>query len=226
MKSKKLLLLVSILILASGSFAQSAQPPAAKVDELVDKALSAMSGFAYRRIRVVEQLRDEALPPKVVEENTYVFSPPNRSHSIRADHTPIGIVTAEEISIAGKRYTKKRNDPWVAEPGSGGGQGTSYDKFTLVDPQPDVEIEEGKCEPELLNGAATNRCRVSRKYTYKSEKPPGVSKFDDTYWFDQKGLLVKWVTKSTNEGSKAVTITTISYEYDPTIKIEAPITDP
>ena len=266
MRSNRVVLLGSVLLLVSAGLAQDGQTPTETLQDRVSKANRAMMSMAYRQIRTVEGSVDGA-PPKVAVEDTYTRAPGTGVQSIKRTHTPEGIITSEIIQLySGKTYKKTGDGQWEVDSRSLNGRPVPKEKPVSTTPgvnsapKPSVEtkvpsgnqsfgstpdkprdnssgnepgtyadktapsgsprrIKDGTCEPERLNGRPALRCELSR-----------ISEADrawiETYWFNENGLILKSVTKMssrTTAGSTMVGITTISYEYDPNIKVEAPI---
>ena len=139
------------------------------------------------------------------------FSFPDRAHIIRTsringEFIQIGKVTYQTYQNGTWVRSEVQKDPSITNPAAGIGVGGPNFEFS-------------KATPDSPDGQAT-------VFRIVKNPEPGTKDFDKqvltwTYWFDDKGILYKHESIGYN-GTNWVRTTEV-YEYDPTIKIEAPI---
>lgn len=154
------------------------------------------------------------------EESTSEYAPNDKRRFVFTLKTPI-VTKSETIYIENKKYTRKNEGEWKEE---------------LIKPKVStqserkIEVESNEYKylgQETINTQATEIYVHIAKHKINNEKTSknSSSTYTTKYWFDKNGLLhkmeseVEIITGMMKSSSKR----TYFYEYDPTIKIEAPI---
>ncbi len=154
------------------------------------------------------------------EESLSEYAPNDRRRFVLTLKTPI-ITKSETIYIENKKYVRKNDGEWKEE---------------LIKPKVStqserkIEVESNEYKylgQETINAQPTEIYVHVAKHKFKNEKTSRTSNsiYTTKYWLDKNGLLHKMESQAEisdgimNSSSKR----TYFYEYDPTIKIEAPI---
>lgn len=232
---KKLNGTLLVLALTLGAFlgASAQQKPQANTfDEndlyaLQGAADSKLKGKIYRLTAIDTDYDDGSATPTRTEKNIEESVPPDRFHSITEMTTAKGTQRLEMISVAGRTFFKHNDEEWK-EPQSGSGYGSGSGSGNSVSDER-IQIED-TTERRLKKGETVNNQTVDLyetvhtvRYKYLSNVYSIISK--TSYWFDKNGLLVKSAGEDENTETKRIYRSTKEYEYDPNIKIEAPIKD-
>ena len=155
---------------------------------------------------------------KYFVSETSEILPPDRSRSTLIRRVSGGNERTERVTIGERKYLREGGGAWQLEP-------TDQNRYTIKgDP---VRNKESKVFRSL---GITNIGKVrvegfedltSRKY--ESAKGQYTTNYLERFWIDEKGRFLRRESKIT-EGDNRVLMHSLSeYEYDPSIKIEAPI---
>lgn len=152
--------------------------------------------------------------------------PPDRYHEITETTTAKGIERREQITVAKRTFLKRNNEEWKEIYSSGG---SGYGSGNGSGGGGRIQIE-NKTERILKKGETVSSQTVDLyetvhiiRYRLRSDVFSVITKSSD--WFDKNGLLVKSAYEYENTETKLISRSTKDYEYDPSIKIEAPIKD-
>ncbi len=207
---------ISIFILicaaATFSFAQTRQISANEFYTSSYNAQKLMNERSSRMVTKTDTMENGATVKSI--SKIYERLLPDRERFVTTEKIGDKETRSEYIRIGYMEYRRENNEPWTSKDlrgsgnGSGGGSGSvSCAQFTE--------------EIVTIDGTAARKLRQ-----YMVERTPeGLSYDDMTSWFDQNsGLLLKserfkGLLEPRVEKSQSVT----TYEYDPNIKIEAPI---
>lgn len=168
---------------------------------------------AYRETSIWEKFDDRDLTELIKKSKSiYEFVPPFRTHSISEDENG----RTERITIGTKAYIREGKEKWRLE--------KSSDKKTVVGLSNENQKKEIKykfLEENLLNG---KKVKVyQRTITYLGEIWEKRYVGTETYWIDVSGHYLKFVWERKDFISNSFTRQTSIYQYDPKIKITAPI---
>jgi tetratricopeptide (TPR) repeat protein len=176
------------------------------------------------RVTIIEEnfKNGDKVPENSIKYTNEVI-PPNgsnliyKSHFISEKTTKNGVEREEFITIGNQRYIKKNNSKWeVFNPmGSGNGSGESV----KIETSSDNKLQRGV----IINNQKTDYYQTTT--TYKHLYPTGtlIRYFKEGFWFDSTGRYVQTLEESFNGETKNINRKTTVYEYNPNIKIEAPI---
>ena len=135
---------------------------------------------------------------------------------------------SEIIQIGDKRFTKQPAGEWklvtaqATGDGWGSGSGVGSATGTKTDP-PKINLECEYVGTSEIKGVLVDQYKKVRTITFSTPNGRRTRIVAKKYWFDKKGLLVREISDDDFAGATKSYRTVVEYEYDPTIKIEAPI---
>lgn len=188
-----------------------------EVSKLYGKARSAMETMPYRQISIVESFDDRNRPAVFKSITTTIRMNPDAIHTKVQTEDASGVRLKETIIIGNKSFSKEGGKEWkenLREGGSGGGS-----TFTAIG-------DKEKLRTDIVaeyRGKADDLDVDLYIVTKKEERVGGALVFVNKYWFTQDFLLVKEESESYYTYAKSLLRTITTYEYDPNIKVEAPI---
>ena len=207
---------IVLLILSWHQYGQGRQIAVSDIEERLKKAAEERKVMSYRvKVSATDYARVDA-KPEVQTSSITKFSPPNRSHTVAEQKTPTGLIRTETIRIGSVTYVRRNDGAWSipANRGSGVGSGSGNGSGSPSTTKPTI-----KEEAERLGDNVYQTVRTVRF------DGPGV-KFTRVvtkrYSFDAQGRLVKEVFEDKISGPRVYRQMT-EYEYDSSIKIDAPI---
>ena len=212
-----------LLVLAGSAYAQQRAVTETEVESLLNKALEKRKLVPYR-ITKLEVIHQTGLRIKSVTEHM----PPRRARSVVERRDQTGKTRKERIWTDELRYEKVGSGPWsVFERARPGAEAKVSDESgtvttgTLTDEKIEQKFE--YLGRDDLDGKPTDVYKKVRKVT--TELPIGrITVIETTrYWLSDQGMLLKEVSEGSAGNRQRAYTTTTDFEYDPTIKIEAPI---
>lgn len=119
----------------------------------------------------------------------------------------------EFVSIGSMEYRRENDGPWTSKDARGTGIGSGSGSGI-------ISCAQYTEDADFISGISARKLRQ-----YLIEKTPEGLSFDDyRAWFDQNGLFVRSErTKGLLEPRLEKTYSIATYEYNPNIKIDAPI---
>jgi len=153
------------------------------------------------------------------EQWQYEYDLPDNIHYVHVVSTNGKTIRTEEVDIAKTRYCKRDDAPWQPVTSSciGGGTGGS----------PMNDTTKYSVEKVKLDGKDVSLYRQNTSYKdnySKTKDTEGLSFSELKMWINKDGLMVRQEQTSGLIDPKTVRHSTIdTYEYDPKIKVEAPI---
>ena len=177
-----------------------------------------------RIVTLTEMFENDNKTPVEFEKFIREFVPPDRERSIFETKTANGIERTEYIDIGANRFVKHGDGKWekFVATGSGmtGGEGNgSGDDERKIETTVIKRLKKG----EVVNNRTVDCYErvVTHKYIYPAKTYTNT--FTDAFWFDADGKLIKALSESNEGEKKRISRTIWEYEYDPKLKIEAPI---
>lgn len=158
--------------------------------------------------------------PHLVEEWLYEYQPPSKIRFVQKETFKGLTKIVEQINIGETKYCRKDNGPWELVKGyciGGSGSGGL----------PNVISSHFSSEKANLN--ETNLTLYREFTTYKNSysktvETDGPSFWENKYWLDRLGFMVRQeIRQGLVEKNEILRSIVETYEYDPNIKIEAPI---
>ncbi|MEZ5428433.1 MAG: hypothetical protein R2747_19340 [Pyrinomonadaceae bacterium] len=178
---------------------------------LTRAAYEKLNDLAYRSVRVEENFDGEGGAEKTISE----FVPPDRRHTIIEKKTEKGVKTDEYIYVDGIGYHRTDDEDWQiirGGSGSGSGNGSGIGETPIITE-----------ERRLVRGQIVGKQKADLYEIVTTHKFTDHSNiYESRVWLNEAGLFVKTESKTSYGISKKTYRTTVDYEYDPKIKIEAP----
>ena len=211
--SSILLASVTMIIAGVGVFGQNAPPLREEIHAAMKRSFDQTKNGPFRTTTTVETGSSPTTPIWQAYSSWVIeVVPPDRSFLAYTSGRK-----GEFIRIGTERYTREdRKSEWVPDET---GMRHSF-------PNPGSTIGINGPEFEYYNISSTVSAPDSTVYRVVKNPPPGTENFKNkivtwTYWFNKEGIIYKHDAIGYN-GFNWVRTTSV-YEYDPDIKIEAPI---
>lgn len=215
---KRNFLLTILLVIASPALV-AAQDTITRDEywQLVRGAYAKARGLSSRK---VQSIRSTWNGKETQEKWTYINQPPDRVHYINVVTKEAKTSRTEQINIGTTRYCKRDGEGWTITQSyciPGGGIGGPSNIIKEVYEKDTTKLNERKVT--LLR----NYTLYLNKFS-KTVDTDGPSYSESKYWLNSDGLIVRLERRTgLASNSKPNSVTIETYEYDPTIKIEAPI---
>lgn len=220
------ILLLTLLVSAAES--QRRTVTESEIDALLKTAVGVRKSVAYRITHSAfvanpSNNEDERKSLTVAE-----WLPPDRWRSM-IEYRPSStseLVRKEEIRIANKRFSRENLGEWTVTATEAVDGGGAFDIPWATDYGPDTvtSLEYQYAGTQKIDGKIFDLYRKIRTVSYGARPGKPLRTVTRTYWFDNQGRLAKLVNDdddAPNTGRRYRLL--FDYEYDPTIKIEAPI---
>lgn len=220
MKITKYIVLTAIcLVFSATSFAQFQGKEITKEEYYGPWRAAQQKGrtLSRRKVSKTEILKDGKV--SATDEWTYESVLPDRIRYIHTETEGDRVRRTEEINIGKTKYCRRENGPWENVSASCIGGGVGGISNTLSFRYSKETIKPNKEDVQLF------RQYITYKDTYsKTKDTEGLSYYETKYWLSKDGLLITEEFRYGLIDSNTVKrITVDTYEYDPNIKIEAPI---
>ena len=188
-------------------------------NEILTKATENLKGKTYRLTKTEEDFADRNSSSESITTNILEIVPPDKRREVEEVKSPTKNTRLERIWDGKNLYEKENNGEWKKYSGGGGisqditsGRVTTTYKF----------IGKELLNEKNANVYETETHRIANKFTRTSQYQ--VEYIVKTkYWISEDGYFLKTLKESEVVGSKSLKRETEIYEYDPNIKIEAPI---
>ncbi|HVE55629.1 MAG TPA: hypothetical protein VNB22_02300 [Pyrinomonadaceae bacterium] len=202
--------------------AQKKETTEQKLTELRKNATEKLKSQSYRKKMTFESYKSlrDSKPYLVVNEITE-FVPPDSSRVFSETKSPEGVSRLETITIAQRKYTRINNEDWKQVPLIQSGSGPGFGKPEVVRRERTVKYnDKGK---KIINGQNADLYEFKIIYRYQFRELDYQNVITNRFWFSANGLFLR-TESAEQDNNKRFTSRSISeYEYDPNIKIEAPI---
>ena len=188
-------------------------------NEVLSKATENLKGKTYRLTKTEEDFNNRNASSESVTINILEIVPPNKRREVEEVKSPSKNTRIERIWDGKNLYEKENDGEWKKYSGGGG---LSYDIATGK-----ITTTYKYVGKESLNGKTVNvyemeSHRIANKLTRTSQyQVEYVVK--TKYWISEDGYFLKTLKESDAVGAEWLRRETEIYEYDPNIKIEAPI---
>lgn len=212
-------LLTLVFCISTNISAQDKKISEQEMTTLRKNAAEKLKGKSYRVKMTSESYRNvNDSAPYYFTEDISEFVPPDSYRDVFERKTVDGTTRSETIRIGKRKFVRLNNQAWkeISETeigfGSGGGQGKPVESETSVE-----YTYKGK---RFINNQNADLYEILTVREYKDSK--SITIYTEKFWFSREGLYLK--TENEFGYNKRVTSHTVrEYEYDPKIKIEAPI---
>jgi len=187
----------------------------AKDFEKVDaKAKDLLLTTSYRVSMTTKWYDNKGEKPVSITKFIKESVPPDRTHTWIERIDEGKITKSERIVIGPRNFERKGTGPWTELSSSGGsGMGLSPDAMSI-----DYYCTDGV----PFEDTKADMFEVERKTKFTINGKSAFSLYKATYWFHLDGRLLKMVSELDDKSWQSNHSSEI-YEYDPNIKIEAPI---
>ena len=216
------------MLIATALFALNALSQVTKISEadlkaIIPSATSASSLLSRREKAVTEMFDDKALPPIKTIIFTKTFLPPNKTQSFYSSENSSGKFVDERITIGPNEYVRSNDGPWKIE--------TPEERAGFPPPPKAISVPAPTDEIVTVYRRTLAELDTHRISFYEMEKTGTKTDKNGTYkvtaisryWINKDGTLAELQTEIFASNSKGRYVRTVIYEYDPNIKIEAPI---
>lgn len=152
---------------------------------------------------------------------------PDRRHYILERKTELNTTREETISIGQRKYSRQNNEVWKEllpvgnNNGGGSGSGSGFSGSPL---NYEKTIEYKYKGKETVKNQKADLYEVLTTTKYNSPNFRATTIMTERFWFDKDGMFLKTEIES-KINNKVNSHTVREYEYDPKIKIEAPVKD-
>ncbi|MEO8572634.1 MAG: hypothetical protein ABI481_01600 [Pyrinomonadaceae bacterium] len=212
-----------LVIITFTSLAGHAQPQEISKDEFHERERSAFSKLEAKLYRErITQWTDPAMVSKEfgsMVSQICEYAPPDRQRTVSVFQMPNGTRKEETIKIGKRTFTRKDDEPWQdvskRDP-------NRYSMFG--DP---IEAKETvtyrRVGIERINGIEGE---LVEELFYREHKVAGKSHgfgFVNRLWITKDAVLIRRELKGSGSNGLVTSHTITDYEYDPNIRIEAPI---
>jgi len=221
---------ITLLILSVGQVsAQSTETTTREIDQLFDKAEDLLSRVTYREMTVWESFQNGNFEADFVSTTVQEVVPGISSRLISKTQSPTGYAETETIRIDEKQYVGNEKGQWTLG-GSSIPQGfeTSEPHSMLfspsIPPRRKTEISAQHIVKDIVGGRPTDFYEVKMATTLSPndgsvQKTSSISRT----WFNEDGTLLKTIFELYSADLRLVRRVTATYEYNPNIRIELPI---
>jgi len=227
MSRKSFKAVFSLAIILCAFLSISAQENTFKEEDLMALKTAAelkLKGKIYRHTTIETFYSNGNKTPDSTSKRIVEIIPPDRYRYMSITETPKGTERYEYIQVGERRFSREDNGEWKESTaggtgsGMGNGSGSGDALYKL----------ETTIERKLKKGEIVNRQKVDLyetvttfKYIYPTKTFTSVWK--GTYLFDESGRFVKYEQEYNAGEENSIKKTVEEYEYNPKIKIEAPI---
>ena len=208
-----------------GVFSQKKSTNEQEFTTLRNSASEKLKNRNYRIIMTSESYKNvnDFSPYYFISEITEYISP-DLFHHIFERKTEQNTSREETITIGQRKYSRQNNEDWKELPtieNNNGGSGTGSGlKGIALNSEKNVEYKyKGR---ETVKNQKADLYEVSTTRKYNSPNFRATTVMTEKFWFDKDGMFLKTEIEFRNN-NKVTSHTVRDYEYDPNIKIEAPI---
>lgn len=214
MNKRLILMLLAICAASTAASAQTRQVTSREIYSAENAARKLMSERSYRTVTKTDDVENGTIVKSVTK--IYERLLPDRTRFLMTEKIGDKETSREIITIDYMQYSRTNNEPWTAKDlrGNGSGSGIAGGSSACIQYTEEATFADG------------TPARKLRRLTIVNTRD-GLSFDDEASWFDQtSGLLLKSEeTKGLLDPRVEQTRSVTTYEYDPNIKIEAPIKD-
>ncbi|MDQ3061947.1 MAG: hypothetical protein M3R14_03665 [Acidobacteriota bacterium] len=214
------LLFAFTIFLTSCVSAQEKQFTEKEFKEIQAQATEKLQSKTYRLTKTEENFSDREVNPRSVKISILEIVPPNKKREVEELKSPTKNTKEERIWDGKNLYVRENDNDWKKYNGGGSGSGGDFVSGRITTIYKFVEKTNLNNKTANVYEVEMNRKAVKYNQTSRFE----VQYVERTkYWISEDGYFLKTVKESEIIGSKSLLRDTWIYEYDPNIKIEAPI---
>lgn len=176
-----------------------------------------LKGRTYRMTMLNETFTDRDLSPEIINTMMSETVQPDRRRFVSEIKSPTINSKVETVWLDGKGYKRKNDGPWEeTSPGSGVGSASGTPIIRKLTRETYRFV--GK---SALNNQTAGLYESIRHHSNSSTGQETIS--TTKFWISEDGLLLKTLSEFETVGNKSLMRMQIVYDYDPNIKIEAPV---
>lgn len=214
-----LIVLTIFLIFAFSASGQERVITETEFKEILTKGEQNLKDKIYRLTKTREIFPDRNLSSESINIEINEYVPPNKWREVVELKSPSKNTKTERLWDGKNLYERENDGEWKKYSGGGSiggsiksGRITTIYKF----------VEKATLNNQNVNVYEVETNRKATKFTQTSMFE--VHYIERTkYWISEDGFFLKKLSESEIAGSKSLVREIWIYEYDPTIKIEAPI---
>jgi len=228
---KRFFCLTIVLLSAIGIFGQEEGKTIEKseFDAALRNRFLKFAGQSYRQTTSAVQIPIETYKNKISWKSVIEFTASPASRLLYEFDSPSIKTRTETIRIDGKTYVRKDGGEWTLKSPESGKSNAAERKFIIAGEETEYKSL-GAQVLDKLNTAVYAKIEKKR-LNYEKDKIEIFSSVAIKYWLDEDGGIIKEETVTENRiksernpsGSVFRSLQTTIWEFDPNIKIEAPI---
>jgi len=223
MKKSLNIIILSGLLLCSfiNVFTQEKTVSEQEINTLKDNAYKKLKGKTYRVTMVSKHYKNlgDASPYYSANEVSE-YAPPDRKRDVREVTNEKGTTLTETITIGQKRYTRQNKEGWKELKPSDNRSFSTLSGDALGN-QTTVEVKyKGKT---TIKNQSADLYEITTTRNYNDPRFRSTTVSVERFWFNKDGMFLKKENQSKVDDVKFIVDIVWEYEYDPSIKIEAPI---
>lgn len=228
---KKFFCLTFVLLTAISIFAQERNIEKAEFDAVMKYRFVKFARQSYRITTNYENIPNATNKNKMTSKSLREYVPSQQSRMLYEFNSPAVKTRLEIIKIGGKTYARKDGGDWTEE-------SPEQNTDKIPEPARALKTVEEQIEYKAFGIVVLNDLKVSiygkierKKLVSESNKSEMFSTLVTKYWLDEDGGIIKEETSMENrfksEKMPAESVyrhlRTSIWEFDPNIRIEAPV---
>lgn len=223
-KLNELFLLIAIVaILATSCSVQEKKLSWEEIITLRDKAVEMLKQVPYRVTSNFQEFENRNQPATASTVQVVEIIQPDRQHILSEKRNDLPVKDSERILIGEDAHVKTPDGSWKqdnskAYPRIGG---TGVSGFSDYPVNGAVILD--YLPKQIINSTSADCYQVVRRTKASGVQGENEGILEETFCFNREGAFVKTEIEMSGGISQPLYRTTTDFEYDPTIKIEAPI---
>jgi len=204
-------------------FAQEKKITAAEMTAVQNKAKEKLNGQRYRVRMTSGVYQNPNSKTPSWSGKTITEYAPEGIHSITEANDNGQRSRRETITLGERRFVKTNDEAWKElSSGQEGGGGFVNMGTTVPVSKEDKSIEYKYLGKKSVDNREAEVYQIKTRLNIASNFTTGVSVSTERFWYDADNRLIK-TERESRFNDKPVQDMVLLYEYDPTIKIEAPV---
>ena len=206
------------------SFAQEKIISEQELNNLKANAYKKLEGKTYRVTMISKIYRNDSdSSPYYISKDVSEYISPDRSRGVNETTNEKGTTRTETISINQKRYIRKNNEDWEEYKPSKSVRSTVQGDRVDMSNKTTIEAKY-KGQTKINNQSADlYEIQTTSEFMSANGRTNNVYISIERFWFNKDGLILKREFEAKPESGQNISQTTWEYDYNPKIKIEAPI---
>ena len=202
-------------------FAQERAATEQELNALEKNAYEKLKGKTYRITMVSRHYKNAGdSSPYYFANEVSEYVAPDRKRDVREVTNEKGANRTETISIGQRKYIKQNNESWKELKSS---SDRSFGGFTGKTLNHETKVEVKYRGKTAVKNQNADLYEITKIRSYDDPKFRSTTVSTDRFWFNKDGMFLKRENESNVDNVKFIVNIVWEYEYDPNIKIEAPI---